>query len=159
MDLFIIKVTGLFFSSQPQDTGLFSSSPHQDTSGKKEKIKSRLNVSGTAGIRKSARETPLKKIIASSSSTQNSKQVEKRILPTPEARRKSKSVEKRKIPSPLIRSGRTKNHSSSSPSNSKSAGSLGSISKLDMHKCLAALDQSKTKTEEKIQFGIKEGKT
>ncbi|KAL5082395.1 hypothetical protein RYX36_010816 [Vicia faba] len=103
-------------------------------SGKKAKIKSRLNVSGTAGIRKSPRETPLKKIIASSSSTQTSKQVEKRILPTPEARRKSKRVEKRKIPSPLIRSGRTKNHSSSSPSNSKSAGSLGSISRQKLQK-------------------------
>ncbi|XP_058780148.1 helicase protein MOM1-like isoform X2 [Vicia villosa] len=103
-------------------------------SSKKAKIKSRLNVLGTAGIRKSPRETPLKKIIASSSSTQKSKQVEKRILSAPEARRKSERVEKKKIPSPLIRSGRTKNLSSSSPSNSKSAGSLGSISRQKLQK-------------------------
>lgn len=103
-------------------------------SSKKANIKSHLNVSGTAGIRKSPRGTPLKKIIASSSSTQNPKQVEKRILPAPEARRKSERVEKKKIPSPLTRSGRTNKHSSSSPSNSKSAGSLGSISRQKLQK-------------------------
>ncbi|XP_050883884.1 helicase protein MOM1 isoform X3 [Lathyrus oleraceus] len=103
-------------------------------SSKKAKIESHLNVSGTAGIRKSPRETPLKKIIASSSSTQKPKQVEKRILPAPEARRKSERVEKKKIPSPLTRSGRTNKHSSSSPSNSKSAGSLSSISRQKLQK-------------------------
>lgn len=103
-------------------------------SSKKAKIQSHLNVSGTAGIRKSPRDTPLKKIIASSSSTQKPKQVEKRILPAPEARRKSERVEKKKIPSPLTRSGRTNKDSSSSPSNSKSAGSLGSISRQKLQK-------------------------
>ncbi|XP_004487086.3 uncharacterized protein, partial [Cicer arietinum] len=97
-------------------------------SSEKAKINAHLHVSDAAGIRKSLRETLTTKIIASSSSTRKSGRVEKRPLPTPEARRKSERVEKKKTPSPLTRSGRTRNHSSSSLSDSKSSGSSGSSS-------------------------------
>lgn len=102
-------------------------------SSEKAKIKAHPNVSDTAGIRKSSREKP-SKIIATSSSTQKSEQVEKGTLPAPEARRKSVRVEKMKTPSPLTRSGKTRNHSFSGPSDSKSAGSLGSISRQKLQK-------------------------
>jgi hypothetical protein len=104
-------------------------------SSEKAKIKAHPNVSDTAGIRKSSREKP-SKIIATSSSTQKSEQVEKGTLPAPETRRKSVRVEKMKTPtpSPLTRSGKTRNHSFSGPSDSKSAGSLGSISRQKLQK-------------------------
>jgi Ca2+-dependent lipid-binding protein len=96
-------------------------------SSEKAKIKAHPNAPDTDSSRKSTRETP--------SSTQKSEQVEKETLPAPEARRKSERVEKKKTPSPMTKSGKTRNpSSSSSPSDSKSAGSLGSISRQKLQK-------------------------
>jgi Ca2+-dependent lipid-binding protein len=104
-------------------------------SSEKAKINAHPNVLDTDSIRKSTRETPLRKTNASTSNTQKSEQVEKGTLPAPEARRKSERVEKMKTQSPLTKSGKTKNpSSSSSPSDSKSAGSLGSISRQKLQK-------------------------
>ncbi|CAJ2660729.1 unnamed protein product [Trifolium pratense] len=104
-------------------------------SREKAKINGHPNLLDTDSTRKSTRETPLRKTNASSSSTQKSEQVEKATLPAPEARRKSERVEKKKTPSPLTKSGKTRNpSSSSSPSDSKSAGSLGSISRQKLQK-------------------------
>lgn len=114
-------------------------------SSEKGKINSHLNLSDTAAIRKSPKKTSLKKIIASPMSTRKSGRVEKRGPPTPAARRKSESVEKEKMPSPLTRSGRTRSHSSSGPSDSKSSGSLGSRKK-----------QKKEKSVKQLTFEAKE---
>ncbi|KAF5182778.1 Chromodomain-helicase-dna-binding protein [Thalictrum thalictroides] len=82
--------------------------------------------SDTSGLRRSARETPVKKQRASSPvSTRKSERIEKRTPLSPPTMRKSEIVEKQRMPSPLRRSERGGNHlSTSSPDSRKSEKGL-----------------------------------
>ncbi|KAF8396554.1 hypothetical protein HHK36_018178 [Tetracentron sinense] len=81
-------------------------------SSKRRQIGGKGTISGSARtdasiLRRSARETPLKKQTASSfSSTRKSERLEKWTPPTPLVKRKSERVEKQRISSPLRRSER-----------------------------------------------------
>ncbi|KAL2332024.1 hypothetical protein Fmac_019605 [Flemingia macrophylla] len=109
--------------------------------GEKGKIKSHPNVSNTAGLRRSPRETPSKKIsprgLSTSSTCKSGRPVKRAPLP-PAVNRKAERV-KKKMPSPLRRSGRTRSHSSASPSDSKSSGSLCSNPKPKKEKSVRQL--------------------
>ncbi|KAJ9698071.1 hypothetical protein PVL29_007263 [Vitis rotundifolia] len=73
-----------------------------------------------SGLRRSARETPTKKLLnPSPSSTRKSERLEKQTPVTPPVKRKSERVEKQRMPSPSRRSERGKNHQSPSSSGSK----------------------------------------
>ncbi|KAM1277260.1 hypothetical protein ACFX13_030385 [Malus domestica] len=81
----------------------------------------------TTGLRRSARETLLKKnITLSPSSTRKSERLEKKSSETPPSKRKSERFEKKLTPSPLRISNRVKNHSSDSSRSKKSEKSSGS---------------------------------
>ncbi|KAF2285837.1 hypothetical protein GH714_008329 [Hevea brasiliensis] len=82
----------------------------------------------TSGLRRSVRETPLKKSTSPSPpSTRKSERLEKRT-PTPSVKRNSERVEKHSTPSPLRRSERGKQQSSSSSSGSKKSNKSSSLS-------------------------------
>ncbi|XP_058001369.1 helicase protein MOM1 isoform X3 [Hevea brasiliensis] len=82
----------------------------------------------TSGLRRSVRETPLKKSTSPSPpSTRKSERLEKRT-PTPSVNRNSERVEKHSTPSPLRRSERGKQQSSSSSSGSKKSNKSSSLS-------------------------------
>ncbi|PQQ19204.1 helicase protein MOM1 isoform X1 [Prunus yedoensis var. nudiflora] len=84
-------------------------------------------ASDTSGLRRSSRETSLKKnITLSPSSTRKSERLEKKMPETPLFKRKSERFEKKLIPSPLRRSDRAKNHSSTSSGSKRSDKSSGS---------------------------------
>ncbi|KAF5197296.1 hypothetical protein FRX31_013123 [Thalictrum thalictroides] len=76
--------------------------------------------SGTYGLRRLARETPVKKQRASGPvSTRKSERIEKRTPLSPPTTRKSESVEKQRMPSSLRRPERGENHLSTSSSDSR----------------------------------------
>ncbi|ONI00774.1 hypothetical protein PRUPE_6G104600 [Prunus persica] len=84
-------------------------------------------ASDTSGLRRSSRETSLKKnITLSPSSTRKSERLEKKMPETPLFKRKSERFEKKLTPSPLRRSDRAKNHSSTSSGSKRSDKSSGS---------------------------------
>ncbi|TQE07274.1 hypothetical protein C1H46_007096 [Malus baccata] len=84
-------------------------------------------ASDTSGLRRSARETSLKKnITLSPSITRKSERLGKKISETPPFKRKSQRFEKKLTPTPLRISDRVKNHSSNSSGSKKSEKSSGS---------------------------------
>ncbi|CAL0332295.1 unnamed protein product [Lupinus luteus] len=107
--------------------------------GEKEKINPPSNVSDATGLRRSAREASSTKLTTSPSTTRKSERLEKKTTPTPAVCRKSQKVEKPNMPSPLRRSGRNKNHSFSSPPDSKSSGSSSSKQKSKKEKTVKQL--------------------
>ncbi|XP_057455298.1 helicase protein MOM1-like isoform X2 [Lotus japonicus] len=113
-------------SQRAKDGENYNERMKQDS--EKGKISPSPTESDTTGVRRSARETPSKKIIPSSSSARKSERLEKGTPPSPAVSKKSERVEKKNMPSPLRRSGRARGQSST-PSDSKSSGSLNSKQK------------------------------
>ncbi|KAB2604258.1 hypothetical protein D8674_040421 [Pyrus ussuriensis x Pyrus communis] len=84
-------------------------------------------ASDTSGLRRSARETSLKKnITLSPSITRKSERLDKKISETPPFKRKSERFEKKLTPTPPRISDRVKNHSSNSSGSKNSEKSSGS---------------------------------
>lgn len=113
-------------SQRAKDGENYNERMKQDS--EKGKISPSPTESDTTGVRRSARETPSKKIIPSSSSARKSERLEKGTPPSPVVSKKSERVEQKNMPSPLRRSGRARSQSST-PSDSKSSGSLNSKQK------------------------------
>ncbi|KAE9585765.1 putative DNA helicase chromatin remodeling SNF2 family [Lupinus albus] len=107
--------------------------------GEKEKVNPPSNVLDATGLRRSTREASSTKLTTSPSTTRKSERLENKTTPTPAVCRKSQKVEKTNMPSPLRRSGRHKNHSVSTPSDSKSSGSSSSKQKPKKEKTVKQL--------------------
>ena len=93
-----------------------------EDNGRQSDEKGSSSVSGSTGLRRSARETSLKKVAHSPSNTRKSERLEKKTPPTPAVRRKSVRVEKQNASNTLRRSERTRNQASLTSSESKSSG-------------------------------------
>ncbi|KAL9392962.1 hypothetical protein Peur_012247 [Populus x canadensis] len=102
----------------------------------------------TCGLRKSARETSLKKnLTPSPSSSRKSERIEKQTPPTipPVTRKSERLVEKQSLPTPSRRPEKGKNQSSSSSSGSTKCGkSSGSLIMKEKHKKEKSVKQLET---------------
>lgn len=108
------------------------------------------STSDTPVLRRSSRETLLKKNnTLSPSSTRKSEQLEKPIPETPPAKKKSEIVENKSTPSPLRRSERGKTHSSTSSASKTSNNSLDSL-------LMKGIREKKEKTVKELTLGTKE---